>query len=37
MGVRCLECGESARQIGQEVYYCDECDRIITAEKEVLV
>ncbi len=36
MEVRCLECGEIARQIGHEVYYCDECDKIIPAEKEIL-
>lgn len=37
MEVRCLECGETARQIGHEVYYCDECDKIITLEKEMIV
>jgi len=31
--ITCLECGESTRKIGQEVFYCDECDKIITAEK----
>ena len=34
--VRCLECGGITRKIGHEIYYCDECDKIITVEKKIL-
>ena len=34
---RCGECGNNLRTIGNELYYCDDCDRIITRQDGMLV
>lgn len=38
MAVICTDCGGMPKQIGNEVFYCPECDKIITEKrKEVLL
>ncbi|MCX8147104.1 MAG: hypothetical protein N3D84_01405 [Candidatus Woesearchaeota archaeon] len=34
--VRCMECGNVMRQIGHEIFYCDECDKIFAVEKDLV-
>ena len=34
---RCEDCTSHLRQIGHDIYYCDECDKIITIPDEIMV
>ncbi len=33
---RCEDCGTQLRQIGQDIYYCDDCDKIVTISEELM-
>ncbi len=34
MQVKCNYCGRIAMQIGKEVFYCKDCDMIVTVSEE---
>ena len=34
MEVYCDLCGAKALQVGKEVFYCRECDKIVTVKEE---
>ena len=33
---RCEDCNSSLRKIGHDIYYCDDCDKIITKETQLM-
>jgi len=34
MQVKCQYCGKAAIQIGKELFYCQDCDTIVTVDEE---
>lgn len=34
MAVKCTYCGKLAMQIGKELFYCRDCDVIVTVSEE---